>query len=59
MNTPHTPHTPSPGSAGKGLTVTSPGNYPPIEVERPHLPYARMLMGDLASSRSEMTAINQ
>ncbi len=44
---------------GRELVVTSPGSYPPLEVERPHFPYARMLMQDLSSSHSEMTAIYQ
>lgn len=50
---------PFPGNYGKDLVVTSPGEYPPIAVERPYLPYARMLMKDLASAQSEMTAVYQ
>lgn len=41
------------------IIVTSPGPYPPIEVERPNLSYARLLMQDLSSPRGEMTAIYQ
>lgn len=53
------PYPSRPGRPEPELTVVSPGPFPPIEVERPYLPYARMLMQDMASAQSEMTAIYQ
>ncbi len=53
------PASPTPGKPSGNLVVTSPGAYPPIAVERPYLPYARMLAQDLASPQSEMTAVGQ
>ncbi|HJD24540.1 MAG TPA: manganese catalase family protein [Firmicutes bacterium] len=53
------PASPSSGKPAGNLIVTSPGAYPPVAVERPYLPYARMLAQDLASPQSEMTAISQ
>ena len=53
------PYPPRPGRPEPEWIVVSPGPFPPIEVERPYLPYARMLTQNMASAQSEMTTIYQ
>ena len=41
------------------LPVAAPEPYPPLEVARPNLLYARFLAEDIAAAKGEMTAIYQ